>query len=259
MSRECFATGETVSVGGETGLWTVVHDDGNRVVVEQKKSLCVEDTTDNDPTTNTVQIVNGPNVFSTAVVSVVTPFPLAVVTTSHDYTTAIENIIMEATGNAAGSFWDPTAYLDRWIPLRALGGNYIMLRRSPLSSAGLAPLIMFPRIENAGLELWFHSTWYGDTMQLTDVDVWDLCPAGQFWPKCLWCDRFHLPFDGSFCHRAIHRHQRFHAAYIAPIVAEDVGSTRRQQLSADLRASTQAWAVPVVNLVGAFLNEQPLP
>ena len=259
MSRDCFATGEIVSVRGltglwQTGLWTVVYDDGNRVVVEQRMSMCVDDTT-YDSTISTIQLVNGTNVFSTAIVSVVTPPPLAVLTTSHDYdyNIAIENIIMEATGNAAGASWDPTTYLDRWIPLRALGGNYILLRRSPLSSSGLAPLIMFPRIENAGLELWFHSRWYGQTMLLTDVDVWNLCPAGQFWPKCLWCDRFHLPFDGFNSHRASHRHQRFHAWYIAPIAAEDVGSTRRQQLTADLRASTQAWAGPVANVAWTFL------
>ena len=66
MDRVCFATGETVTVRGKTGLWTVIDDDSasNRIIVEQKNSLCVDDTTF-DSTLNTWLVLKPREVFST--------------------------------------------------------------------------------------------------------------------------------------------------------------------------------------------------
>ena len=33
------------------------------------------------------------------------------------------------------------------------------------------------------IELWFHSSWCQNSMQLQEVDALELCPQGQFWPK----------------------------------------------------------------------------
>ena len=79
-------------------------------------------------------------------------------------------------------------------------------------------------------------------MQLTDVDAWDLCPQGQFWPKCLWCGKFHLPYEGCNSHRESQAHRKFHEYFIQPILDEQPGSLRREALSTDLRQQTEEWA-----------------
>ena len=249
MDRVCFATGETVTVRGKTGLWTVIDDDSasNRIIVEQKNSLCVDDTTF-DSTLNTWLVLKPREVFSTQLE--VRAEPVATLLPNDNYN-AIETIIMEATGNDSRGFWDPAPFFNRWIPLRALGGNSILIRPAP-SGSRAHPLILFPRIDRLGLEVWFHSQWYGRSTQLLEVDALDLCPQGQYWPKCMWCLKFHLPFD---THRSSRCHRRFHDNYIHPILREELGSARRQQLVEDLRRSTEAWSGPVGNMAHMFVHD----
>ena len=185
---------------------------------------------------------------------------------AQDYTFAIENVIMNATGSTAGDAWDPSPYLNRWIPLRALGGNSIMICHNHISHShsedmtarngrGQFPLIMFPRIQIAGLELWFHSRWYNGTMQLIEVDSWELCPQGQFWPKYAWCNKFHLPFDGSGSHRESRTHQRFRNNYMSGIVGNDIHPSQQQHAAAKLRADMLAWAGPADDLQWTLLHD----
>ena len=254
MDRVCFATGETVTVRGQTGLWTVIHDDsvGNRVVVEQNILLCEADTTC-DSTVNTKIVVSPRDVSSTTLVvagPVANLLPMPVVN-SNVYNNSIETIIMEATGNDPHGSWDPRAYFNRWVPLRALGGNSIMIRPPPPGQRA-APLILFPRIDRLGLEVWFHSRWYGKSTQLVEVDAIDLCPQGQYWPKCMWCGKFHLPFDA---HRASNYHERFRARYMDPILRVEPGSDRRRQLADELRRSTESWCGPVGNMAHMFVHD----
>ena len=102
------------------------------------------------------------------------------------------------------------------------------------------------------IELWFHSNWYQNSMQLQEVDALELCPQGQFWPKCMWCGKFHLPYEshrGS--HRSSHAHRRFCAKYIRRIEVEEPGSARREQLSSNLRQAVRAYR-PVADMAQMF-------
>ena len=164
----------------------------------------------------------------------------------HPNANAIKEMIIEATGRDTRG-WDPTAYYNRWVPLRAMGGNSILLRTRPPGHP-LQTLILFPRIERGGLELWFHSNWHGNSMQLQEVDALELCPQGQFWPKCMWCGKFHLPFE---THRVSRAHRRFCANYIRPIEVEEPGSARREQLSSNLRQDVRAYR-PVADMAQMF-------
>ena len=103
------------------------------------------------------------------------------------------------------------------------------------------------------MELWLHSRWHGGMMQLTDVDAWDLCPQGQFWPKCLWCGKFHLPYEGCNSHRESIQHRSFRRNFIQPILDEQPGSLRREALSTDLRQQTEEWAGMPGELAWTFL------
>jgi len=251
MDRVCFACGETVTVRGQTGLWTICHDDPlrNRCIVEQNNPLCLADTTF-DSNVSTVLVVKPRDVFSTRI-EVAEPVNMLPRPVVNPNVNAIEAIIMEATGNDPRGFWDPSAYFNLWIPLRALGGNSIMIRPAPPGQPAL-PLILFPRIDRLGLEVWFHSRWYGRSTQLIEVDALDLCPQGQYWPKCMWCGKFHLPFD---THRVSNCHRRFRLHRIEPILRAEPGSDRRQQLVDDLRRSTEAWSGPVGNMAHMFVHD----
>ena len=90
--------------------------------------------------------------------------------------------------------------LNTWVHLPGLGGNAIFLR---LASANSPPLVMYNELR--GYELWFHSDWSGDTIQLVDCDILKLCPQRQVWPWCSWCQRFLLPVDE---HRCSKRHAK---------------------------------------------------
>ena len=254
-----FSAGETVFVPS-IGLCTVVQDYGD------DSELWIE-YFDPDGDSFIIALENRSEVHSTALVQYAdTPEPAesppveaAIVpavtavpavqfrdNTQGTYNLAVENIILDTFFN------EDESMLNQWRPLRALGGNSIMLRRPPDGSKAL-PLIMFPSIEAAGLEVWFHSRWHGRCMQLTDVDAWDLCPAGQFWPVCLWCLRFHIPFECCCSHRSSNKHQRFHEMYIQPILNEEPGSFRRQELSRSLRLQTEDWAGATGDMVWTFL------
>ena len=84
--------------------------------------------------------------------------------------------------------------LNTWVHLPGLGGNAIFLREA---SANSPPLVMYNELR--GYELWFHSDWNGDTIQLRDCDILKLCPQRQVWPWCSWCQRFLLPADAHRC------------------------------------------------------------
>ena len=230
---------------GRHGIWTVIRDIGNRVIVAREESQCENDTT-SDTSIHVVETVDKVNVFHSTVACIDAsslaiqniPFP-------HDNNMIIENMIIERT-NGMDAQW-----LDRWLPLRALGGNSVMIRTrstrqgqgssSSSSEESSLPLIMFPRIDEMGYELWFHSAWLNGSTMLIEVDVFDNCPMGQFWPKCLWCNRFHLPYEGRGSHRASHQHAKFRANYIEPIV-EDRDAASRRQRAAILRDTVREWA-----------------
>ena len=148
----------------------------------------------------------------------------------------VENMIIQTTNAAMDS-----PLLNQWLPLKALGGNSVLIRKRSTRIRQRIPLIMFPRIEEWGYELWFHSVWYDGMIMLTEVDAWEKCPMEQYWPKCMWCNRFHLPFEGSGSHRNSSQHRRFRANQIDPIV-QDPDETSRRQRAASLRATTQQWA-----------------
>ena len=112
----------------------------------------------------------------------------------YEWEWVLENIIIE------------TMYLDQLMSLPQFGGNSLLVRAG---SSPSPPLVMFPRIDAAGLEIWFHSAWCGGMMQLMEVDVLDLCPQRQIWPRCLWCGKFHLPMQGSGSHRSCNKHTQF--------------------------------------------------
>ena len=87
-----------------------------------------------------------------------------------------------------------------WLRLPGLGGNAIMLRRASCNSP---PLVMYNELR--GYELWFHSEWAGEMIQLVDCDILKLCPACQVWPWCSWCHKFLFPVDA---HRCSKRHAK---------------------------------------------------
>ena len=90
--------------------------------------------------------------------------------------------------------------VNTWLPLPGLGGNAILVREA---SANSPPLVMYNELR--GHELWFHSSWNGDLIQLVDCDILKLCPARQVWPWCSWCQKFLLPVDA---HRCSKRHAK---------------------------------------------------
>ena len=73
-------------------------------------------------------------------------------------------------------------------------------------------MIMYPRLEELGLEMLFNSTWYhGATSNyaaVIEIDILKPCPAGHIWVFCAWCGRFHLPFDGPGSHRNSRAHEK---------------------------------------------------
>ena len=88
-------------------MWTIEADCGCFVQVLQKRVL--ENGTTNDMKLAVVKLVDWRDIFSTAIVPAVAPLQMLDVDTKHDYTTMVENMIMEATVYLA----DPSAYLDR--------------------------------------------------------------------------------------------------------------------------------------------------
>ena len=100
---------------------------------------------------------------------------------------------------------DLDRYLETWIPIPFLGGNSILLQRS---THRRRPLVMYPRLEQLGLAMWFRSDWYGQSAEIIEFDVLKPCPAGQIWPFCSWCRKFHLPYDGPGSHRCSIAHGR---------------------------------------------------
>ena len=105
---------------------------------------------------------------------------------------------------AEGSDFD-MQYLNKWIPIPGLGGSSILLRRNTF---GVRPAVMYPRLLQLGLELWFHSDWYGENAQIQEIDILKPCPAKHIWPFCVWCGKFHLPYDGAGSHRQSTKHCR---------------------------------------------------
>ena len=108
---------------------------------------------------------------------------------------------------------DLDRYLETWMPVPGFGGNSILLRRSlamcpRLPTRRRRPLVMYPRLEQLGLEMWFRSNWYGQGAEIIEFDVLKPCPAGQIWPFCSWCCKFHLPYDGPGSHRCSRAHER---------------------------------------------------
>ena len=102
------------------------------------------------------------------------------------------------------------------------------------------PLNMFPRIESEGYELWFHSNWLNDFIQVIEADNIEPCPAGQCWPKCLWCDKFHLPPEGEWCHRESNTHKKFRKAWMDPIMSQSGNMDyTREKMMQDLHYITK--------------------
>jgi hypothetical protein len=91
--------------------------------------------------------------------------------------------------------------LNQWVRLPGLGGNSIMLRPAVSTVGTENNLLWFPQL--IGHELWFHSSWSQETIQLQDADVLKLCPAQQIWPWCSYCQKFLLPCEA---HRASSAH-----------------------------------------------------
>jgi hypothetical protein len=97
---------------------------------------------------------------------------------------------------------DPSEWrLNQWIRLPGLGGNSIMMRPSVGTAGTGNNLLWFPEL--IGHELWFHSLWNHETIQLQDADVLKLCPAQQIWPWCSYCQKFLFPCEA---HRASSAH-----------------------------------------------------
>ena len=99
-------------------------------------------------------------------------------------------------------------YLNQWVPIPGLGGNSILLRRRKDPTNHLEDLVLFPRLNDLGLELWFHSAWLGDSVKIIEIDMFKLCPMKQIWPFCAWCGKFHLPTAGSNSHRESKDHAK---------------------------------------------------
>ena len=55
--------------------------------------------------------------------------------------------------------------VGEWIPLPGLGGNRLQIVPNPHAGS----LVMFPEL--AGYDLWFYSTWSGETILLMHYDV----------------------------------------------------------------------------------------
>ena len=102
---------------------------------------------------------------------------------------------------------DLNHWLDKWLQLPNLGGNSILLRRKFSADLDKHPLVLFPNLNEMGLELWFYSTWGGEAIQLLDCDSFKKCPMEQMWPFCSWCRKFILPTDGPGAHRQSKKHQ----------------------------------------------------
>ena len=102
---------------------------------------------------------------------------------------------------------DIEPYLNKWIPLPddQRGGNQILLRRC--MGERERPLVMYPRLHALGLEMCFHSSWYGQQTVVKEFDILKPCPQRHIWIFCSWCGKFHLPFDGPSSHRGSRRHQ----------------------------------------------------
>ena len=96
---------------------------------------------------------------------------------------------------------------------------------------------MFPRLSAMGLELWFRSIWYGQDVVLMEVDGLVPCPAGQLWPFCRWCRKFHLPYDGSGSHRQSKQHTHFREYYLKPALKDPTGDSVKK-----LRESVIEWS-----------------
>ena len=131
------------------------------------------------------------------------------------YTELVQNAIVHHTGGDNGGQWDPSRYLDRWIPLPLLGGTFIKLQRS----SGCCQLVMFPRLSRLELELHFKSEWLGEETILKEVDGLKICPAKCIWSYCQWCRKFHLPYDGPRSHRSGGKHKKFREMYDAALRA----------------------------------------
>ena len=67
---------------------------------------------------------------------------------------------------------------------------------------------MFPELARLGLELWFDSQWVSEMFQLQWADILKPCPAGQMWPFCIWCSKFHLPVSGAGSHCISQKHMK---------------------------------------------------
>ena len=136
----------------------------------------------------------------------------------------IQNAIVHHTGGCNEDSWDPSSFLDQWMHLPLLGGNTFLLRRSEAKNH--LPLVMFPRLNLMCLELWFHSRWSGESMQLIDADGLKPCPAQQIWPYCQWCCKFHLPFEGPGSHRCSQKHKQFCKNWMSDTGIESLGRLR---------------------------------
>ena len=87
------------------------------------------------------------------------------------------------------------------------------------------PLLMYPRLNAMGLELWFHSMWHGQSVD-------GLGP----WPICRWCPKFHLPYDGPGSHRQSQQHTKFREYYMKPALNDPSGDSVKK-----LRETVIGW------------------
>ena len=109
--------------------------------------------------------------------------------------------------------------LDEWIKLPGLGANAVMLKHKTELTDRLR-LVMYPRLQ--GYDLFFKSTWAGEKIQLLDCDVLKMCPAGQVWPWCAYCQKFLSPVD-------VHRASKMHSKCIENLEQQPDSATVMSQ------------------------------
>jgi len=169
--------------------WTVCRDMYDRI--------CVMSADDIEPRTISVR---------RSAVSPLAIVPLAIAPTTQTPTPAAEAgqtaaaVAHYLAGGATGGGNDWRSKLNIWFPLPGLGGNSMMLRESTNPNY---KLVMFPSLQQRGLELWFYSAWAQEEILLQDFDYIKLCPACQNWPWCAWCHKFLFPVAG---HRGGRKH-----------------------------------------------------
>ena len=104
--------------------------------------------------------------------------------------------------------------LGTWWILPGLGDNSFMVRMST-DHPPPPPLVLFPWMHDQNLEVWFWSEWGQEMIRLEGFDMFKMCPAGQMWPWCMWCQKFLLPVMA-------HRHSAHHERAIRWLMSRGV-------------------------------------